>query len=90
MSPIRIGNDVIDTHDGRPCVVSQVHADGFVSVRKRALGSKRWFTYRDVSGRFLRPSMALRRKREAARYGPEVVRMAKALGLTFEQVANLK
>lgn len=102
MPPIRIGTELIDTRDGRTCIVGEVLASGVLLVRKRSLTTGRWQTIRGYAGRFRRaatgkPLYRVRQEsldyhrakiRDAARerYGDDVVRLAEGTGLTYRQV----
>jgi hypothetical protein len=84
-APIRLGTDLIDLTDGRPVVVSEMGPQGPLYVRKRRLGSKRWYKMSYDAERFRRRP---RRRYAAAtaRYEPEVRRLAEALGLACWEV----
>lgn len=89
-----LGTTLIDTRDGRPCIVSAV-ADGRVThVRKRIVGSKRWRTYQFEAERYMRPSAVARRAAMRMtmiqRHGPDVVRLAESLGLPCGEVKKAR
>lgn len=117
---LRLGTELIDTRDGRTCVVGSIRGDGTITLRKRSLVSGKWTTLRWEPGRFQRAGRrqyrlspeglekkqrsrsALKgtprleqqteklrqtlREKALAMYGPEVVRLAEGLGLTYGQV----
>lgn len=84
-APIRLGTDLIDLHDGRPVVVSEMGPQGPLYVRKRRLGSGRWYKVPFDPERFRRRPRR-RYAKAAARYEPEVRRLAEALGLACWEV----
>jgi hypothetical protein len=84
-APIRLGTDLIDLTDGRRVVVSEMGPQGPLYVRKRRLGSKRWYKVPFDPERFRRRPRRRYAKAEA-RHEPEVRRLAKALGLACWEV----
>lgn len=82
VTAFRIGTELIDTSDERPCFVSDCDATGPLWVRKRRVGSERYVRLKWDRGRFVRATI---RDRAVRRYGLRLVRQAERLGLTYRQ-----